>query len=68
VAYIFPAIAIGLVGVFFLAGGFQGYGFNWFDEYCPQGGICTHPMITIGVGLIACAVAVFFVLKSANQT
>ena len=51
--HIFLAIAIGLVGVFFLASGFQAYpdDVSWFG------------WIAIGTGLIAGAIFVFVALK-----
>jgi hypothetical protein len=61
VAKIVLAIAIGIVGVFFLANGFQASpgDHNWFGQSC-WAGLCIHPeWIAIGAGLIACGVAVW---------
>ena len=51
--HIFLAIVLGVVGVFFLASGFQAYAgnFSWFG------------WIAIGTGLIAGAIFVFVALK-----
>jgi len=53
VGHIFLAIALGVVGVFFLASGFQAYpnDFSWFG------------WIAIGTGLTAGAIFVFVALK-----
>jgi hypothetical protein len=69
VAHIVLAIAIGIVGVFFFASGFQSaLSFNWFGQMCTTG-LCIHPeWIAIGAGLIACGVAVFFLLRKPSQT
>jgi hypothetical protein len=69
VAHILLAIGIGLVGVFFLASGFQAYpgDFNWFGQFCYTG-VCIHPeWIAIGAGLIGGALVVFFVLKPERE-
>ena len=51
--HIFLAIVLGVVGVFFLASGFQAYpnDFSWFG------------LIAIGTGLTAGAIFVFVALK-----
>jgi hypothetical protein len=53
VGHIFLAIAIGVVGAFFLASGFQAYtdGFRWFG------------WTAIGTGLVAGAIFAFVALK-----
>jgi hypothetical protein len=53
VGHIFLAIAIGLVGVFLLASGFQAY----------PGDVSWFGWIAIGTGLIAGAIFVFVALK-----
>jgi len=69
VVHIVLAIAIAVVGVFFLASGFQAYpgDFNWFGQFCYTG-VCIHPeWIAIGAGLVGGALVVFFVLKPERE-
>jgi hypothetical protein len=67
--HIFLAIVIGVVGIFFLASGFQTSpeDFSWFRRFCYTG-VCIHPeWIAVGAGLIAGAFVVFLVLKPEHE-
>jgi hypothetical protein len=58
VARIIAAIAIGGVGLFFLASGFQGSETNWFGQWCYE--FCIRPeWIAIGGMILAAAVFVW---------
>ena len=64
-ANIFLAMLLGVFGIFLLVSGFQVSpgDFRWFGAFCYSG-VCIHPeWIAIGVGLIAGALFVLFVLR-----
>jgi hypothetical protein len=59
------AMVLGVFGIFLLVSGFQASpgDFRRFGAFCYSG-VCIHPeWIAIGVGLIAGALFVFFVLR-----